>query len=68
VFVADEETKMGLNDKIKNATEALAGKAKERFGRATDDKDLEARGRSEQAKADVKKAGEKIKDAFKRRG
>ena len=56
---------MGLDDKIDNATDDLSGKAKEGAGKATDDKDLEAEGKVDQIKADVKKAGENIKDAFK---
>ena len=57
---------MGMGDKIENAAEGAAGKAKEAAGRATDDKGLEAEGRKDQATSDVKKAGEKIKDAFDR--
>jgi len=56
---------MGLDDKIKNAAEDIAGKAKEAWGKATDDKDVEAEGKADQTKADVKKAGENVKDAFK---
>jgi uncharacterized protein YjbJ (UPF0337 family) len=56
---------MGLDDKIDNKSEELRGKAKEGVGRATDDEELEAQGRGDQAKANVKQAGEKIKDAFK---
>lgn len=52
-------------DKMKNATEDAAGKAKEAAGKATNDRDLEAEGKSDQAKADLKKAGENVKDAFK---
>jgi uncharacterized protein YjbJ (UPF0337 family) len=56
---------MGLEDKMDNAAEDLRGKAKEGVGRATDDEELEAQGRTDQAKSDVKQAGEKLKDAFK---
>ncbi|MFF1529543.1 CsbD family protein [Cellulomonas sp. NPDC058312] len=56
---------MGLDDKIENAAEKLSGKAKEATGRATDDERLEAEGRTDQSKADLKDAGEKVKDAFK---
>ncbi|WP_433316099.1 CsbD family protein [Micromonospora chersina] len=56
---------MGIDDKIDNATENTAGKVKEGVGRATDDERLEAEGRNDQAAANVKQAGEKIKDAFK---
>jgi uncharacterized protein YjbJ (UPF0337 family) len=57
---------MGTDDKLENKAQELGGKAKERVGEATDDEQLEAEGRTDQAKADVKQAGEKIKDAFKR--
>lgn len=56
---------MGLDDKISNAAEELQGKGKEAAGRASGDRDLEAEGRTDQTKADVKQAGEKIKDVFK---
>lgn len=57
---------MGLDDKIENAAEKLGGKAKEAAGKATDDERLEAEGRMDQSKADLKQAGEKVKDAFKK--
>jgi uncharacterized protein YjbJ (UPF0337 family) len=56
---------MGLDDKIKNAAEELAGKAKEAMGKATDDERLEREGKGDQTRADLKNAGENIKDAFK---
>jgi uncharacterized protein YjbJ (UPF0337 family) len=56
---------MGLDDKIENKAEELAGKVKKGVGKATGDEDLEAEGRLDQAKSNVKQAGEKIKDAFK---
>ncbi|MET8906537.1 CsbD family protein [Micromonospora sp. NPDC004551] len=56
---------MGIDDKINNATENTAGKVKEGVGRATDDERLEAEGRNDQAAANLKQAGEKVKDAFK---
>lgn len=56
---------MGLDDKIKNAAEDIAGKAKEAFGKGTDNERLEAEGQADQSKANVKKAGENVKDAFK---
>lgn len=55
---------MGIGDKISNAAEDLAGKAKEATGKATGDRDTEAEGRADQSKADLKQAGEKVKDAF----
>lgn len=56
---------MGLDDKIDHATQDLGGKAKEAAGKANDDPGLEAEGKTDQATADLKQAGEKVKDAFK---
>ena len=56
---------MGLEDKISNTTDDLTGKGKEAAGKATDDERLEAEGKGDQAGADLKKAGENVKDAFK---
>ncbi|MFP5335852.1 MAG: CsbD family protein [Actinomycetes bacterium] len=57
---------MGNDDKLDHKAEEMRGKAKEAVGRATDDEELEAQGRADQSKADIKQAGEKVKDAFKR--
>jgi uncharacterized protein YjbJ (UPF0337 family) len=56
---------MGNEDKIANKGENLLGKAKESLGDATNDRDLQAEGKKDQSKADLKQAGEKVKDAFK---
>jgi uncharacterized protein YjbJ (UPF0337 family) len=57
---------MGLDDKADNKKEGLAGKAKEAVGKATNDDELEAQGKGDQTKSDLKQAGEKVKDAFKK--
>jgi len=56
---------MSADDKAANKIDELAGKAKEGVGRATGNRDLEAEGKAEQAKSNLKQAGEKVKDAFK---
>ncbi|WP_422734562.1 CsbD family protein [Micromonospora sp. WMMD558] len=56
---------MGIDDKIDNASEEATGKLKEGAGRTTSDERLEAEGRRDQTTANIKQAGEKIKDAFK---
>ena len=56
---------MGIDDKLENKGQDLAGKAKEATGKATDDEKLESEGRTDQASSDLKQAGEKVKDAFK---
>jgi uncharacterized protein YjbJ (UPF0337 family) len=60
------EDVMGLDDKVDNATEKLGGKAKEAVGKGTDDERLEQQGKNDQSRSDLKQAGEKVKDAFKR--
>jgi uncharacterized protein YjbJ (UPF0337 family) len=55
---------MGLGDKIGNAAEDAKGKAKEGFGDATDNEKLQAEGQGDQTKANLKQAGENVKDAF----
>ena len=56
---------MGDADKVSNKVDEVAGKAKEAVGDATDDRDLQAEGKADQSKADLKQAGEKVKDAFR---
>ncbi|AOT04767.1 CsbD family protein [Arthrobacter sp. U41] len=56
---------MGVDDKIGNTAEKIAGKGKEAAGEATGDESLKAEGKGQQAAADIKQAGEKVKDAFK---
>ena len=57
---------MSTEDKAQNAAEKGTGKIKEKLGEATDDKSLEAEGQNDQAKGNLKDAGEKVKDAFKK--
>jgi len=56
---------MGLDDKLKNKAEEAKGAAKEHLGQATDDEQMEREGKTDQAGANLKQAGEKVKDAFK---
>lgn len=55
---------MSAVDKAKNAIEDVEGKAKEALGRVSGDRSTENEGRKDQAKSDLKDAGEKVKDAF----
>ncbi|MEH3068795.1 MAG: CsbD family protein [Aeromicrobium erythreum] len=57
---------MSFIDKAKNTAEKVAGEVKEAVGKATDDKDLQAEGKKDQAKGSLKNTGEDIKDAFKK--
>ncbi|BBA96428.1 hypothetical protein RVR_1721 [Actinacidiphila reveromycinica] len=56
---------MSTDDKTKAKVEQGKGKLKETAGRAVGNERLEAEGRAEQAKGDVRAAGEKAKDAAK---
>jgi uncharacterized protein YjbJ (UPF0337 family) len=56
---------MSAKDKAKNKAQEMKGQAKEKTGKATGDKDLEAEGQADQVKGNLKDAGEKVKDAFK---
>jgi len=52
-------------EKAKNKAQELSGKGKEKTGRATGDRDLQARGKKDQTSGNAKQAGQKIKDIFK---
>jgi uncharacterized protein YjbJ (UPF0337 family) len=56
---------MSATDKIKNKIDDAGGRAKETLGRATGDRSTKNEGRRDQAKANLKDAGEKVKDAAK---
>jgi uncharacterized protein YjbJ (UPF0337 family) len=57
---------MGMGDKLRNAAGRLRGRAKEAAGTATGDKARRRQGRLERMRADLRQAGEKVKDAFRR--
>jgi uncharacterized protein YjbJ (UPF0337 family) len=54
---------MSLDDKISNKAEKVAGKGKQAVGEVTDDEQLQAEGRADQAKADLKDAADDVKEA-----
>ncbi|MFC8450162.1 CsbD family protein [Kitasatospora sp. NPDC057223] len=56
---------MSAHDKIENTGDKIKGKAKEGAGKLVGNERLEAEGKADQAKGDVKQAGEHVKDAFK---
>jgi uncharacterized protein YjbJ (UPF0337 family) len=66
IHYQQRSTSMGADDKIRNAGEKLAGKSKEAAGKLTGNEKLEAEGKMDQGKSDLKSAGEKVKDAFKK--
>jgi uncharacterized protein YjbJ (UPF0337 family) len=57
---------MGLDDKLQNKKDEAMGAGKEHVGKATDDEQLEREGQSEQSVSNLKQAGEKVKDAFRK--
>jgi uncharacterized protein YjbJ (UPF0337 family) len=63
----DDRSRSRARNKTRNKTQELKGQAKEAAGRASNDQRLEAEGRADQTKANLKQAAEKIKDAFRPR-
>lgn len=57
---------MSASKKAKDKAQAAKGKIKKGAGQALDDPALEGEGKAEEAKGDLKQAGEKIKDAAKK--
>ncbi len=57
---------MGADDKLRNKAEELTGKGKQKLGGAIGDEQMETEGQAEQSKGNLKQAGEKVKDAFKK--
>ena len=65
----DEHTKgdpMSSVDKVKNKAQEAKGHLKEAAGRATNDRTLQAKGKGDKAAGNLKQAGEKVKDAFRK--
>lgn len=58
---------MSEKDKLKNKGREYRGKSKEVLGEDSGKPSLAREGRSEKRRANLKQAGEKIKEAFKRR-
>ena len=52
-------------DKARNKAQEVKGNVKEGVGRATDNRSLQAKGHTDQAKAKAKGIGERIKDLFR---
>jgi uncharacterized protein YjbJ (UPF0337 family) len=63
----DDRSRARARNKVRNKAQELKGQVKEGAGRAGGDRSLEAEGRADQTKANLKQAGEKIKDAFRPR-
>ncbi|MBF6353139.1 CsbD family protein [Nocardia higoensis] len=52
--------------RLEHRVQAARGSVKKFMGRATDDPRLEARGRRDQFRGNIKQAASKVRDAFKR--
>jgi uncharacterized protein YjbJ (UPF0337 family) len=57
---------MTTTDKVKNSAQRAKGRVEETTGKVTGNDSLEAKGKSDQMKGNLKQAGEKVKDAFKK--
>jgi uncharacterized protein YjbJ (UPF0337 family) len=66
VSLREGKSTMAMKDKAKNMLLISRGKLKQAAGSATHDKGLEANGRDDQRSGNLKQAGEKVKDAFRK--
>jgi uncharacterized protein YjbJ (UPF0337 family) len=57
---------MTSDKKMSAKAEQIAGAVKETVGRAVGNERMTAEGRAQRAKADVREAGQKAQDAFRR--
>jgi uncharacterized protein YjbJ (UPF0337 family) len=57
---------MGTEDKAANKVKEVKGKVKKNIGKKTGSDDLVAEGQADQVEGNLKQAGEKVKDAFKK--
>jgi uncharacterized protein YjbJ (UPF0337 family) len=66
-MAADDRSRKASRNKTRNTAQKVKGQLKEAAGAVTGDERLEAEGRADKSKANLKQAGEKIKDAFRGR-
>ncbi|SNQ45898.1 conserved hypothetical protein [Frankia canadensis] len=57
---------MSFVDKVRNKMDELRGRGKESAGKATGNPGTQGEGRGERTVADLRQAGEKVKDSFRR--
>ena len=57
---------MGAKGKAADKAKAVKGKVKKTAGKTAGNPRLEAEGRADQTEGNLKQAGEKVKDAFKK--
>ena len=63
----DRAARKAARNKTRNTAQKVKGQVKEAAGRVTGDRRLEAEGRGDKTRANLKQAGEKLKDAFRAR-
>ena len=56
---------MAASKKAKNVVDQAKGMAKEKTGKATGNRTMQAKGRAGRSTANLKQAGENVKDALK---
>ena len=64
---ADDRSRRAARNKTRNAAQKAKGQFKEAAGRTTGDRRLEAEGRTDKTRANLKQATEKVKDALRGR-
>jgi uncharacterized protein YjbJ (UPF0337 family) len=57
---------MSDSDKVGNKAQELKGETKESVGKAIGNEQMEAEGKGDKVAGNLKQAGEKVKDAFKK--
>ena len=62
----EKGTAVSAADKAKDKAQAAKGKVKKDAGKALDDPYMEGEGKADEVKGNLKQAGEKVKDAFKK--
>jgi uncharacterized protein YjbJ (UPF0337 family) len=57
---------VGFTDKMSNKAREMRGRMKRNTGEVTGNRRLQAEGRAEEMAGNLRQAGEKVKDAFRR--
>ena len=57
---------MATEDKAAHKATEVKGDVKENLGKVTGDREMEAEGKGDQVKGNLKQAGDKVRDAFKK--
>jgi len=63
-FCQQEETAMSFVDKAKNKLQEVQGQVKAKVGERTGNKNLQAEGKADTVKGNLKDAGENLKDGL----